>query len=555
MPIKRRLNNLLLESGVITPEDIELVINHQQTKNIQYSKALIDLGYISDVKLLALMSEIYNLPTKRLGEVVVDTEVIENIPRNLIQEYRFLPIAADDNSIDVLMDDTVNLIRIDDVEQILGKKLNIYLIREVEYEKLVDKYLNHTKIIEDLTDIPVEEMITEVVDVTVDVENSPVSKAVNSYLKQGYLMKASDIHFDITDKEMLVRYRVDGDLLVAHRLPKSSANYIVARLKLLSGLNTTDTRMPQDGSVQIMVNKRVVDLRISVVPAMFGEKVVIRILDNEKNIRDIETVDFSKENIRKIKNLVRNPVGMILVTGPTGSGKSTLLYTFIHHVMSDTKNIITIEDPVEYKLPNVTQITVNTASGLTFPVGLRSILRQDPDIILVGEIRDELTAEIAVKASNTGHLVFTTLHTNSSVSSITRLSEMGVEPYLVAGSAIGVINQRLVRRLCNDCKKPYMPEETTENMEHYGLQVEDGHTFYQPVGCESCNGVGYSGRIPIHEVLEIDEELKALISEKKGLKEIEKAAIERGMITLREDGIQKVLQGVTTLDELRKQVG
>lgn len=557
MPIKKRINDILITSGEIDEVDVSTVVKYHQEKNVQYSKAIVELGYISDIRLLELQSEIYSLPSKLMEEIEegINEDVFEIVPQNLIREYRFFPFSFTDTSIDILMDDTVNLIMLDEISQLLGKELNVYLTREIEYEKLMDKYLNHTKIIEDLSGINVGEIALSLAhDVSDGIENSPVANAVNSYLKQGYLIKASDIHFDITDKEMLVRYRVDGDLMISHRLPKSSANFIVARLKMLAGLNTTETRMPQDGSMQITINGRVVDLRISVVPAMFGEKVVIRVLDNEKNIRDLDSVDFSEANLQKIKRLVSHPVGMILVTGPTGSGKSTLLYTCIHHILSDTKNIITIEDPVEYKLPEVTQITVNLASGLTFPVGLRSILRQDPDIILVGEIRDELTAEIAVQASNTGHLVFTTLHTNSAVSSITRLSEMGVEPYLVAGSAIGVVNQRLVRRLCQDCKEEYVPDIEDESMSPFVEAIKAGKQFYHSVGCQVCSGTGYYGRIPIHEVLVIDEELRYLISDKKSMRELEKEAINLGMVTLKEDGIDKAVQGLTSLEELGKHI-
>lgn len=549
-----RLGELVLSKGLITDEDLNNALKYHKAKNVRIGKALVDLGFLSDVKLLAMLSEQYNLPTKALDDIHPKEGVFDIVSHSMIKEYRIFPFDYDDDTVSVVLEDTVNLILLEEVKSLIHRDLIVYLVREVDFEKLIDMHLNQTKILEELSELGFSDRGSTAFDLSIETENSPVSKAVNSYLKQGYLSNASDIHFDITDKEMLVRYRIDGSLKVGHRIPNSSATYIVARLKTMSGLNTTETRVPQDGSMQITVNKRTVDLRISVLPSIWGEKVVIRILDNEKNIKGLEDVDFSPENLKKIKQIVKYPIGLILVTGPTGSGKSTLLYTFIHHVLDISKNIITIEDPVEYKLPAVTQVSVNNASGLTFAVGLRSILRQDPDIILVGEMRDDETAEIAVKASNTGHLVFSTLHTNSAVSSVTRLSEMGVEPYLVAGAVIGVVNQRLVRRLCNYCKEEVISTEHDEDREFFGLDPSETYTMYHAKGCESCNHLGYAGRIPIHEVLFLDDEIKQMISDRKSIKEIEAVAIKNGMITLREDGIQKVLKGYTTLQELRKLV-
>lgn len=550
----RRLGDLVVEMGILTKTEVEKAVAYQSDKNIRLSKAMVDLGLLSDVKLVEILSEKYGLPIKAVEGLEVNTAVFDIVPVSMIREYRIFPFNYTETKLQVLMDDTVNLIMVDEIARLVKREVEVYLVREVEYERLLDKYVNDTKILEDLTDLAYTERLNQAYDVTTDTENSPVSKAVNRYLKQGYLSAASDIHFDITDKELLVRYRIDGDLRVVQKVPKSSADFIVARLKLMAGLNTTETRVPQDGSMQIAVNSRVIDLRMSVVPAMYGEKIVIRLLDNEKNIRGLDSVGFSDRNLKSLERMIKNPIGLILVTGPTGSGKSTLLYTFIHQVLSETKNIITIEDPVEYKLPSITQISVNQATGLTFPTGLRAILRQDPDIILVGEIRDEITAEIAVKASNTGHLVFSTLHTNSAVSSVTRLTEMGVAHYLVAGSAIGVINQRLVRRLCKDCKEEYTSTEQDEHRAFYGFDKDTHYKMYKPVGCTACNGVGYSGRLPIHEVLVVDEAVKYLINERKTMREIEDAAIERGMVTLKQDGIDKVMQGLTTLAELRKHV-
>lgn len=549
------LNELVISKNLITEEEFDKVLKYHKAKNIRLGKALVELGYISDVKLLALSSEQYDLPTKTLDAIHIKEGVFDIVSPTMIKEYRIFPFDFDDTSVSVVLEDTVNLIMLDEVKILLGRDIHVHLVREVDFEKLIDMHLNQTKILADLNDLGLSDRGTSAFDLSVETENSPVSQAVNSYLRQGYLSNASDIHFDITDKEMLVRYRIDGELITTQKIPQASANFIVARLKLMAELNTTETRIPQDGSMQISVNKRVIDLRISVVPALYGEKVVVRILDNDKNIRDLDSVGFNPQNLEKLKQTIKHPFGLILVTGPTGSGKSTLLYTFIHELVDSKRNIIAIEDPVEYKLPSITQMTVNLATGLTFPVGLRAILRQDPDIILVGEIRDELTAEIAVKASNTGHLVFSTLHTNSAVSSITRLLELGVEPYLVSGAVLGVVNQRLVRRLCPDCKQPYKvnPQED-KNLTYFGLTEDKEYQLFQPVGCTRCNHLGYTGRIPIHEVLIVDEDIREMLGDRRSIRDIEKKAIHSGMITLKQDGVLKALEGLTTLEELRKYV-
>ena len=550
-----KLGDLMLSKGLITEEDLDSAIKYHKSKSIRIDKALVELGYISDVKLLALLSEHFNLPTKTLNEIQPRSGVFDIVSPSMVKEYRIFPFDFDDTTLSIVLEDTVNLIMLDEVKNLLGRDLKVFLIREVDFEKLIDMHLNQTKILADLKDLDVMERGSTAFDLSIETENSPVSKAVNSYLRQGYLTNASDIHFDITDKEMLVRYRIDGELITAQIIPQSSANFIVARLKLMAELNTTETRIPQDGSMQISVNKRVIDLRISVVPALYGEKVVIRILDNDKNIRDLDSVGFNPQNLDKLKQIIKHPFGLILVTGPTGSGKSTLLYTFIHELLDNKRNIIAIEDPVEYKLPSITQMTVNLSTGLTFPVGLRAILRQDPDIILVGEIRDELTAEIAVKASNTGHLVFSTLHTNSAVSSITRLFELGVEPYLVSGAVLGVVNQRLVRRLCPDCKQEHtVKSENDKDLQFFGLTQEKEYKLYKPVGCTRCNHLGYTGRIPIHEVLIVDEGIREMLSERRPIRDIEKKAIDTGMLSLNQDGVIKALEGVTTLSEIRKYV-
>ncbi len=441
-----------------------------------------------------------------------------------------------------------------ELRNLLKRELEVCLIKEADLDRLIDKYVNQNKLAEDLETISPTEVESFSFDVSYDKDNSPVSKAVNTYLKNAFFDRASDIHFDITDKELIVRYRIDGVLRVVSRVARSSAPYIIGRLKLMGGLNTTETRLPQDGAFPIVINGHTVDLRISTIPSIYGEKIVVRLLDNMSTIKDLDEVGFSDTNLEKIKRLVSSPYGMILVTGPVGSGKSTLLYTFIHHLNSVEKNLITLEDPVEYKLPGITQMAVNTAIGLTFPVGLRSVLRQDPDIVLVGEIRDEETANIAVKASNTGRLIMSTLHTNTACSSLTRLPEMGVERYNVASSLMGVINQRLVRKLCKHCKEEYISKPTDLNRSSFPSLKDKELKLFKAVGCKHCGGTGFSGRAPIHEVLVMDDDIRQMVLDGVLLKDIENSAIAKGMVTLKEDGLEKVIAGVTSLDELRRLV-
>lgn len=387
---------------------------------------------------------------------------------------------------------------------------------------------------------------------TADTEQSPAVRIVNNIMVQAVNEKASDIHIEPRESNISVRFRVDGILHTVQTLPKNILPSLVTRIKILAQMDIAEKRLPQDGRFNFKCNHDEVDLRVSTLPTVHGEKIVLRLLNKNASLRKIEQLGFDEYNLSRFKRLLRHSYGMILITGPAGSGKTTTLYSALSELNNNEKNIVTVEDPVEYLLPGINQTQVNIKAGLTFANGLRSILRQDPDIIMVGEIRDTETAEIAVRAASTGHLVFSTLHTNDAAGAITRLVDMGVEPFLVASSVLGVVSQRLVRILCPHCKQKYSLPPNDPAREFMCLPANEDIELYRAVGCSACNNLGYSGRTSIQEVMAVDTELKKMTKNKCSSSEIKVQAIKNGMITLKESGISKVLQGITTVEEVMR---
>jgi type IV pilus assembly protein PilB len=379
-------------------------------------------------------------------------------------------------------------------------------------------------------------------------EDAPVVRLVNSIISQAIVEGASDIHIEPMEDSVRVRYRIDGILHEKQRLSKKIQPGIIARFKIISNMDIAERRIPQDGRISLKFEGRPVDFRVSSLPSIFGEKIVLRILDKTSSIKPLEQLGFSHENLEKFKHIIGQPYGMILISGPTGSGKTTTLYSILNTLNTPTKNIITVEDPVEYQLKGINQVQVNDKAGLTFANALRAILRQDPNIILIGEIRDRETAQIAIEAALTGHLVLSTIHTNDSASIPTRLIDMGIEPFLVASSLIGATAQRLVRKICPKCKEPQTPSK--EVLEHLGFRVDEGVTFYKGAGCDNCNHTGYKGRVAISEILPITPEIQRLILKQASSKEILTEAKRLGMKTLLDDALMKAAEGVTTLEEV-----
>ena len=461
-------------------------------------------------------------------------ELVKLLPVQFARKHTVIPLSRENNILTVAMYDPMDYYAIDDMEMYTGFSIKPVIASKADILEAITSVYKEAETGESRTDFAAEA--------------APAIRIVEQLISAGVQLKASDIHMDPYETEVQVRYRIDGDLRRERTLPKSIQAAVVARVKILANMNITETRLPQDGRIKLKMENTHVDLRISVLPTVFGEKVVIRILDLSNVIKSLDELDFSEGNYQKYSRLIEQPSGLILFTGPTGSGKSSGLYASINHLNREQYNIITVEDPVEFELQGVNQMQVNSSIGLTFAAGLRSILRQDPNIIMVGEIRDRETAEIAVRASLTGHLVFSTLHTNNAIASIPRLLDMKIEPYLVVSSVTGVVAQRLVKRICRDCKEAYTPNDLeAELLARHGLETD---ILYRGKGCNSCKQTGYRGRMAVHELLIVDDQIRAMLIQQRSVDEIKQAAVGNGMKMLIDDGLEKAVQGMTTVEEV-----
>ena len=466
---------------------------------------------------------------------------------NLFKIYKsFIPLEEKENYVKVLVPKGIEPIAIEELRFYLGKEIIPLFVSEEEFNQKLQEVIAQ----EDVR-IEVEgEEEREIRDILYEEESSPAVSFVNQTLIKAINLSASDIHIEPYEEVALVRLRLDGELHPYTQIPLSLHEQVVSRIKVLANLNVAEKRIPQDGKIAIKVGKKHLDIRVSIVPTVFGERVVLRLLEKGGKVLRLEDLGLFEEDLIKLKRLSKKPYGMILATGPTGAGKSTTLYAMILEIKSPKRNIITIEDPPEYQIEGVSQIQVNPKLGLTFATGLRSILRQDPDVIMVGEIRDSETAQIAIQSALTGHLVLSTLHTNDAPSAITRLFDLGIEPFLIASALEGVIAQRLVRKICPNCKEEYKPSK--EELKELGLSQE--YTFYRGKGCENCMGTGYRGRTGIYEVLELDDEFKRMILKTQDAVELRKFARSRGFQTMLDDGIRKILAGITTPEEVLRVV-
>lgn len=548
---KKRLGEILIEMGYIDEGQLKTALEHKRENRVRVGKSMLMLDMITEDELVAALSLQFNLPVFEEDLDIVDEFLLGKFTSDFIRKGNFLPVRIVEDSMVVLIEDPLDVLLADELRSRFGYNLDFHLVGPYKIKKLITKFVESSESL--LDDIEVEERdeASDEFSVELNSTSAPIINLVNSIFRESVSLAASDIHISINAKDMDVRYRIDGIMHEMRRLPKELNRSVVARLKMMADLDITEKRLPQDGSFRIALDGKSTDLRISTLPSVYGEKVVIRILEKNDSIMTLGGLGFSDMNLESFNRLIQNPVGILLVTGPTGSGKSSTLYAAINEINDVSKNIITIEDPVEFKLNGITQVSVNPRIGFTFADGLRSILRQDPDVILVGEIRDKETADIAIRASNTGHLVFSTLHTNSAVSSITRLIDMGVEDYMVSSNVIGVLNQRLVRKLCSHCKEEYVCEGSDKDKVFFGLG-DDDVTLYRGMGCSNCNHSGYKGRMPLHELFIIDDEISRLIMNGMTVKEIEEFARERGYRTLKDDGLEKSLAGLTTLSEVRR---
>lgn len=552
--MKKRLGEILVEAGKLTSAELEKALAEQAKTKKHLGEVLAELHFLSENEILDALSQQLSLDKIDLEREFINPEVARCIPREVAKKYHLIPIRENNNKLIVAMNDPLNIFAIDDITFITKKAVQPCLANYDAIEKAIEQYFSKQttdKALEDLKNEYKVELDDRIDQAVIDeIQSAPAVRLTNSIINQAITNSASDIHIEPFKYNVKVRYRVDGVLVESMEIPKSLFSAVSTRIKIMAGMNIAEKRIPQDGRIEMEVNGNRYDFRVSSLPTVFGEKIVIRILNGESVLFDRSKLDFTEHENALIDSILSSPYGIILLTGPTGSGKSTTLYTMLQELNTSDKNIITVEDPVEYTLQGINQVQVNNKAGLTFASSLRSILRQDPDVVMIGEIRDEETAHIAVRAAITGHLVLSTLHTNDAPSTLTRLMDMGVESYLVAESIVGIIGQRLLRRLCPLCKKEYIPGDSERKI----LREDTIPRLYKAVGCPACHNTGYRGRLAIHEVMVLNSQLRSLIEKGSNAEELRKMALENGMIPLYDNCKQLVLKGVTTISEMVKTV-
>lgn len=552
---KRRLGDMLVQLGAISGDQLQEELKKQKINGKRLGETLIEDGLISEDQMLSLLEVQLSIPRVQVNMLSIDENVIKKIPEALARKHIILPVAVQDGMIKVVMSDPLDLFAADDIKLASGYEVEPFISSKNEILKAIDKYYSgeYVKQVASEATKEREDIVQEEKDNKIDfddVKNAPIVRLIDSIFQNAVKAKASDIHIEPFEKNIRVRYRIDGELKEVLSLGSDLLSSLVTRVKILSNLNIAEKRVPQDGRALINVEGKEIDLRISIIPTVYGEKTVIRILDKDNSLIGIDNLGLNDDDKDKLNNILKSPYGIVLVTGPTGSGKSTTLYSILTSFNTPQRNIVTVEDPVEFLLEGINQTNVNVKAGLTFASGLRSILRQDPDIIMIGEIRDNETAEIAIKAALTGHLVLSTLHTNDAPSSIIRLVDMGIEPYLVASAITGVISQRLVKKICPHCKTSYaasLYEKKILNMDE-----DEDVTLYKGKGCPSCNNTGYSGRCGVYEIMDVDRKHREYILSNRPVDEFRDMSIKEGMRTLSASCKDLVLSGMTTVDEMAK---
>ncbi len=554
---KIRIGDLLVAAGAITEEQLQEALTIQKEKGQKLGQTLLEEGFISKELFIAVLTQQMGVEYIDLKGCKFDDDVLSTIPEDIVMKYNVVPLGYDENNPNVLrvaMSDPMDIIAVDDISIATGTQVEPLLAMEDEIAETIGKYYGSHQAMEAAEAYRREReeaMLSEAEEeeMNADIENSPIVLLVKQILEGGVRQRASDIHIEPLETSVRVRYRIDGALKQVMSYDYSLLSGICARLKIMGGMDISEKRKPQDGRISIMVDRKEFDIRVSMLPTVYGEKTVMRLTSKEGLTRPKSGLGFSPEEEKVFDGILSNPHGIILVTGPTGSGKSTTLYTALSELNTEDVNIITVEDPVEANIEGINQCQVNEKAEMTFAAALRSILRQDPDIIMIGEIRDGETADIAVKAAITGHLVVSTLHTNSAASTVTRLIDMGIEPYTAGDALVGVIAQRLVRRLCT-CKQPRYAEENEKRQ--LGVEGEDDVVIYEPVGCPLCNDTGYTGRIGVYEMMPVSRGLQQVIATNAPANEIEKQALAEGMMTLKLSCAKHVLNGITSISEMRK---
>lgn len=557
MKIDKNVGQILYEQGMITSEELELALEEQKRTGERLGEILIKRGLVSKTNIGKILEIQIGVPYVDLSTYEISPEVTHILPEEMVRRHEAFPIKKVGSTLYVAMADPFNLSAIEEIKITSGCQVVPLLTTEGEISEAISKYLIKTEIDQAMKEIKVQRMsAAEEVELTFEqvaelaAEDAPIIRLVNSVIANAIHNRASDIHLEPQVPEMRVRYRIDGLLYDFMTIPKNVESSFISRVKLMAGMNIAEHRRPQDGHISIKSGVKEVDLRVSTVSDIRGEKVVMRILDKSSMLLRLEQLGMLPEQQSLFESFLIKPFGMVLVTGPTGSGKTTTLYSALSRLNNPVRNIITIEDPVEYELPGINQIQVNPKAGIDFATGLRTILRQDPDIIMVGEIRDVEAAKIAIEAALTGHIVFSTLHTNDAPSAVARLMEMGVEPFLISSAVIGIVAQRLTRLICLECKQEYEPSPKV--VEKLGLQNRGKTSFARGKGCKSCNSIGYRGRIGIFEVMGITPAIMDLILERVPANIIREQTIKEGMRTMRDSGTEKIAQKITTVEEVMR---
>jgi type IV pilus assembly protein PilB len=553
----KQLGEILLEGGHVTQEQLATAIEEQRRLGRSLGRVLVDLGALTEGQLVAALATQIGLQFVDLSDYPVDGSAVSRVTDVVCRRHSVLPIGYDEGRLVVAMADPANVFALDDIRSVTGMEVKPVVATKADVLQAINRYHRGEAELDDLTmamdaGLPEPEDLSSVREI---VEDAPIVKFVNLLITQAIQDRASDVHIEPTERDLRVRFRIDGVLHEIMRSPKTIQSGVISRLKIMAEIDIAERRIPQDGRMSVNSNGKKIDLRVATLPTVWGEKVVMRILDNSTAMLTLSDLGFADGNYGVYSRSFTKPYGMILVTGPTGSGKSTTLYATLNIVSRPEVNVITVEDPVEYRLPGINQVQTNAKAGLTFAAALRSILRSDPDIVLLGEIRDHETAQIAIEAALTGHLVLSTLHTNDAPSAITRLTEMGIEPFLVGSALDCVLAQRLARKLCEKCKEAYVPTREMMLESRFAWSADEQlPTLYRPVGCSACSKTGYKGRLALHEVMAVSEDIERMAVERASALAIGTVARQQGMITLRDDGLAKVRAGLTSVEEILRVV-
>ena len=560
--LKKRLGDILIEERLLTTEQLSQALYEQRRTGQPLVVILINSGFVGEEDIVITLSDQLGIPHLRIESYEIPSDVLKEVPEGIARRYHLIPVAKTGRSLTIAMSDPLNIVAIDDGRMLTGYEIEAVVSTDSEIKKAIDRYYSgeehaHVDDYEDILRDAEADLVTvlegkDEVDIShlkEEVEQAPVIRLVNLILINAIKQGASDIHIEPFEKEVRVRSRVDGVLREAQAPPKTLQAAVVSRIKVLSEMDIAERRVPQDGRFRIKFEGREIDFRVSTLPTYFGEKVVLRILDKGVLKLDLDKLGFENQPLEDFKESLSRPNGIILITGPTGSGKTTTLYSALHMLNTVDVNIVTVEDPIEYELHGINQVQAKAEIGLTFAAGLRSILRQDPDVVMVGEIRDEETADIAIKAALTGHLVLSTLHTNDAPGAVTRLIDMGMEPFLISSSMLMAAAQRLVRRICPDCKQSYRVPQQVLQRAQFRVKAGEEMVLSRGQGCSRCGDSGYRGRLALLEVLRVRENIQDVIMASASSGEIKRIALENGMLTLRQVGLSKVKAGQTTLEE------